>query len=103
MKIEYSRQATSDLEQIEDYYCERAGPQVAVDLLDRITGALDRLIRRNPKAGRTRHDLGPDVRMFPVLPYLIFYRVTRSSVYVIRILHGHRDIRPPLASLLVAI
>jgi plasmid stabilization system protein ParE len=91
------------LQHIGYYYCDKARLEIAVNLVERISGTLERLIAHNPKAGRTRSDLGPNVRMFPVLPYLIFYRVTRSSVYVIRILHGHRDIRPPLASLLLAV
>lgn len=103
MKIEYSTKAESDLQQIGYYYCDKAGLEIAINIVERITGTLERLIGHNPRAGRTRHDLGPDVRTFPVLQYLIFYRVTRRSVYVIRILHGHRDIRPPLASLLLAV
>ncbi len=92
-----------DLRHIEEYYANRAGPAVAQDLVERITGTLERLVVRNPKVGRARRHLGEDVRAFPVLPYIVFYRVSDRHVYVIRIVHGHRDIRPPLASLLVAV
>lgn len=60
-------------------------------------------IARNPRAGRLRQDLGPDIRSFPVLPYVVFYRIKRGRIDVVRILHGHRDIRPPLGSLLAAV
>jgi toxin ParE1/3/4 len=103
MRIEYSVQAASDVENIKDYYWDKVGPEIAIDLLERITVTLERLIQRNPKSGRSRDDLGPNIRMFPVLPYLIFYRTAHGRVYVVRILHGHRDIRPPLSSLLVAV
>ncbi len=84
MTIEYTTQAALDLEHITEYYAEKAGTEVADDLVRRVTRTLEHMVRRNAKAGRTRPDLGPDIRTFPVLPYLVFYR-------------------PPLASLLVAV
>jgi plasmid stabilization system protein ParE len=43
------------------------------------------------------------VRSFPVLPYIVFYGADGSGIHVIRILYGHRDIHPPLVSLLLAV
>lgn len=103
MIVEYATQAIVDLRHIEEYYANRAGPEIAQGLVERVTGTLERLLVRNPRVGRARPHLGEDVRAFPVLPYIIFYRVLDRRVYVIRIVHGHRDIRPPLASLLVAV
>lgn len=103
MKLKYDAQAASDLEQIERHYAERADAQAAEKLLDRITSTLERLMARNPHAGRLRPELGVAIRSFPVLPYVVFYRIEGRRVYVLRIIHGHRDIRPPLASLLAAV
>jgi toxin ParE1/3/4 len=44
-----------------------------------------------PGIGTRRDDLHPGLRSFPVEPYLIFYHV-EETVYVLRILHGARDI-----------
>ena len=103
MKIFYSAASVEDLGRIGEYYAERVSPQIARELTRRIKDTLDRVIRRNPQAGRRRVELGPEVRSFPVLPYVVFYSAAGRHVYVIRILHGHRDVRPPLASLLVAV
>jgi len=50
-----------------------------------------------------RDDLEAGVRALPVLPYLVFYIVEAKRVYAIRVLHGSREIKPPLASLLLAV
>lgn len=39
----------------------------------------------------------------PVLPYLVFYIVKAKGIYVIRVLYGHREVKPLLASLLLAV
>jgi len=34
----------------------------------------------------------PDLRSVLVLPYVIFYRVMDSSVDIVRVVHGRRDL-----------
>lgn len=103
MKVEYSMQAVDDLWHMEQHYAERASSEVAKALVQRITSTLERLIARHPRTGRVRPELGPETRSFPVLPYVVFYRIAPGRIFVERILHGHRDIRSPLASLLLAV
>lgn len=103
MTVRYGPEATEDLDRIEQHYADRAGEKIAERLLTRIAETVERLISRNPRVGRLRPEFGPEIRSFPVLPYVVFYRVKDRNVFVIRILHGHRDIQPPLASLLLAI
>lgn len=103
MRIGYTVSAITDLEQIELYYAERTGAHVAQEYVERIKRTLDRLIAKNPRIGRLRPELLEGMRSFPVLPYIVFYRIEGRRVWVERVLHGHRDIRPPLASLLVAV
>jgi toxin ParE1/3/4 len=102
VKIRYSPEAVADLENIEEYHSDKAGTDTATSLVKRIRDTLEKVIRRNPRAGRARPDLGEGVRTFPVLPYVVFYQIENGRMYIIRILHGRRDIRPPLASLLIA-
>jgi len=45
-----------------------------------------------PLMGRTRDELRPNVRGFPVGNYIIFYRDTLEHIEIIRVLHGARDI-----------
>jgi toxin ParE1/3/4 len=45
-----------------------------------------------PKAGRKRPELSASVRSSAVGNYVIFYREKQSTVEVVRVLHGRRDI-----------
>jgi toxin ParE1/3/4 len=103
VKIEYSELASADLLHIEQYYAERTGLDFATVMRRRLRSTLELLVGKNPRIGRARPDISPDTRSFPVLPYVVFYRVERRRIFVLRIIHGHRDIRPPLASLLTAV
>ena len=103
MRVEYTVEAISDLTLIEAYYSARAGFDTAQRLVERIAGTFERLVSRHPRAGRLRDDLEAGVRALPVLPYLVFYIVEAKRVYAIRVLHGSREIKPPLASLLLAV
>jgi plasmid stabilization system protein ParE len=102
LRIDYSPEALSDLDRIQEYHSEKVGVDFAQSLVERIMGTFERIAGRNPRAGRIRDDLDLGVRALPVLPFLIFYIVDKKRVYVFRILHGHRNIKAPLASLLIA-
>jgi toxin ParE1/3/4 len=50
------------------------------------------LLGENPYAGRSRDELRPGYRSFPVGQYLVFYRLSESRVEIMHVLHGKRDI-----------
>ena len=64
-------------------------------LADRFEEVAQMLAER-PQSGRTRDDLAPGVRSFPIGAYLLFYRPVRDGSEVARVLHGRRDIGPGL-------
>jgi toxin ParE1/3/4 len=52
-----------------------------------------RLLAESPRMGRTRPELGPNLRSFPVGDYLIIYEEsTADTIEVVRVLHGSRDL-----------
>ena len=62
---------------------------------DRFLDLLDDKMRRladAPGMGRSRPELTPGLRGFPVGDYLIFYRPLPFGIEVVRVLHGARDI-----------
>jgi len=56
-----------------------------------------KMLSRNPQAGR-RTEWSEDLRLFPFENYLIFYRSTRETLFIVRILHAARDVTPDLLS-----
>ena len=46
-----------------------------------------------PGMGRDRSELRPGIRSLPVKSYVIFYRFDEERVFVVRVLHGARNMR----------
>lgn len=62
---------------------------------DRVIDAIhekSELLATAPELGRSREELAPRLRSFPVGPYVIFYRPVLDGIEVARVLHGARDI-----------
>ncbi|HEV3306472.1 MAG TPA: type II toxin-antitoxin system RelE/ParE family toxin [Candidatus Sulfotelmatobacter sp.] len=53
-------------------------------------------LARRPHMGRSRPELGTDLRSFPVGRYIIFYVSTPKGAEIVRVLHGARDIESVL-------
>ncbi len=51
------------------------------------------MLASNPGMGRKRDSLVPNLRSFPVVNYLIFYRPINQGIEAILVLHGARDIQ----------
>jgi toxin ParE1/3/4 len=82
--------ARSDLAEIWDYIAEdnESRADAFVDLIDQKFHEL----ASHPHMGRSRDELGEDLRSFPVGRYVIFYRAMPQGVEIIRVLHGSRDL-----------
>lgn len=102
MMIVLSPRAKRDFRHIWSYCFEEFGSRRADELVARITATLNETIGTFPEAGRPRPEFKEGVHSFPVVPYVAFYSVEKRRVHVLRILHGHRDLQPPLMSLMVA-
>jgi toxin ParE1/3/4 len=50
------------------------------------------LLAIQPRAGRLRPELAPELRSFPVGRYVVFYRPQDDGIDVVRVLHSARDI-----------
>jgi toxin ParE1/3/4 len=70
-------------------------PKAADHLLSRFAEVADLLASR-PAMGRSREDLAPGLRAFPVNKYLIFYRAITGGIDIVRVMHGRQDIGPDL-------
>ena len=89
-RVVWPPQARQDLRQIGRYFARVASPDVADKLLREIRDATEKLAER-PFLWRPRDDVMPGLRAVLVHPYTVFYRVTDSTVEIVRVLHERRD------------
>jgi len=91
MNVTFSRFAGADLESIYHYIADNSGESAADKVVRDIEASLQRLAEF-PNAGRDRSDLLPGLRSYPVISYLVLYRIEDGRIVVVRIAHGSQDI-----------
>ncbi|MDR3793544.1 MAG: type II toxin-antitoxin system RelE/ParE family toxin [Terracidiphilus sp.] len=86
-------EAEADLDDIWFHVAQASGSfEIADRLIDSLTERFLLLVH-HPHAGRARdEDLRPGLRSFPIDNYVIFYRIEGTSVLILRVLHGSRDL-----------
>lgn len=84
-----SRPAREDLDDIW-LYIARDSIEEADRFIDLLTAKFP-LVASQPRMGRLREDLAPNLRCLPVKNYLILYRSLKGSVQIVRVIHGARD------------
>lgn len=89
-KIIKSPHAKSDLLDIWDYIADDS--TTSADNFLNTIGHKIQTLARSPKMGRTREELAPNLRSFPVGNYIIFYRPIKNGVEIARVLSGARDL-----------
>jgi toxin ParE1/3/4 len=89
--VVWSPEAEGDLLVIWHRGATRFSPRVADEHLREIHRAAMRLATA-PLMGRVRSDLRPAMREIVIYPTVLFYRVKRGQVEVVRVVDGRRDI-----------
>jgi toxin ParE1/3/4 len=82
--------ASRDIEQILD----RLATQSSLDASDQILAQINQKCRRLaqfPMMGRSRPELGWEIRSFPISPYLIFYRPIAGGVEIVRVMQKTKN------------
>jgi toxin ParE1/3/4 len=92
MRYRVSENAERDLDEVYLYWAERASPEIADRIIDKIT---DRfwLLGEHPDAGKASESIAAGVKCFPAGKYLIYYRATRVGADILHVFHGARDQR----------
>ena len=85
-----AQQAKDDLVEIW-LYIAADSPSAADKFIDYVHEQCGKLCS-SPEIGRKRNELLPGIRSLPVKRYLVFYRVTSSTIEIARILSGYRDL-----------
>lgn len=88
---ELSQEADKDLEDIFDYTVEKFGLDQAVLYVSSFENTFEALCN-NPKLGRERTEIREELRSVVKESHVVFYRILKSKIRIVRILHGSRDI-----------
>ena len=91
LAVSWSPEAEQDLLAMWIHVAREAAPDVAAEQLRSVDRACEAL-GDWPHSGRARDELSSGVRSIVVDPYVVFYRVGKSAVEVIRVLHERRDV-----------
>jgi toxin ParE1/3/4 len=89
--IVVSPRAAADLDDIWEYTTERWGERQAAIYLRLIKAAIG-VVAADPKAGRVCDEVRLGYRRYPVGSHMLFYRVTKVTIVVVRILHQRMDV-----------
>ena len=87
--VRVSRDADRDLDDIW-LYIARDNLDAATRLLGEIRACFS-LLAKSPEIGRTRNEMRPGMRSYPVGNYVIYYRVGEAHIGILRVVHGARD------------
>ncbi|MCH8827727.1 MAG: type II toxin-antitoxin system RelE/ParE family toxin [Chloroflexi bacterium] len=87
---DFSPEAQQDLTQIHDYIAQDS-PDAALRLIVSLEQHCQ-TIAENPMIGQSRPELLHALRSFAAGSYIIFYRPTDDGIYILRVIHGARDI-----------
>ena len=89
-KYQLSDPAEADIDEI---LVHIAGDNIdaALVLFDKFVDCFEMLAKWN-ESGRRRSELTDGLRSFPIGSYLIFYEIRELDIFIVRVLHGARDI-----------
>lgn len=90
MRLELSRRAQADLDDIRDYSAERFGAGRAITYLDMIEQAFRRIVEF-PEIGPAHGGSNGVVRSYPAEEHRIYYEHDAGRVFVLRVLHKAMD------------
>lgn len=88
--------ARKDVRDLLAYTGRRWGPTQQALYNQQINEAFE-LLSRNPELGPAKPHLAHNIRAYHVQQHMIYYRLTSSSIVVVRILHQRMDASEHLA------
>lgn len=87
-----SKKSQEDIESIYEYGKYRFGKDVAINYLIELQNCFENL-SENPEIGKKRNEIRKGLYSFPLVSHVIFYRILKTQIRIVRVLHGSRDIQ----------
>ena len=88
---ELSQEADKDLDEIFDYTEAEFGFDQAVAYINQFDVIFGKLLD-NPEIGKKRDEIKPGLRSFPKAEHIVFYRILKDRLRIVRVLHVSRDL-----------
>jgi toxin ParE1/3/4 len=88
--VRWAKSAQDDLARIAHYY-QAVDPTLPVGMIERIVKATH-ILAELPQAGQGTAKAGRRRWRVPRTDYVLFYRVERDQILVLRVLHGARQL-----------
>jgi len=89
MKIAWSPEATEDLVSLRAYIAED-NPAAARRTVQHIVESIEQLLPDNPRIGRAGRVPGTRELVIPRTPYIVPYRLQRTTIQILRVYHAAR-------------
>jgi len=88
VKIRWTQSASDDLKSVHEYLSEHA-PSPADTIVDRIFAGID-VLEQYPNLGRQGRLNGTRELVITGTPFIVFYRLRKSQVEILGVLHAAR-------------
>ena len=89
MKIVWSPEAIQDLVSVRAYIAED-NPAAARRTVQLIVESIEQLLPDNPRIGRAGRVPGTRELVIPKTPYIVPYRLQRTTIQILRVYHAAR-------------
>lgn len=96
--LKFSQQASRDIDEIYLYGFINFGENQADLYSEKMKNLILETLCRNPLIGRLDGRVNPAIRRFDFESHVIFYDVTDTVIFIVRILHGSVDFVKHLSS-----
>ena len=90
-RITRSSEADDDLVSCWLYGANEWSPEQADEHLFEIESICERLLD-NPELGKSRDELVVGVRSIVIRPHVVFYRVSKTEIEIVRVVHQRKDV-----------
>lgn len=87
-----SEKTQEDIDSIYDYGHQKFGKNQALSYLIELRSYFE-LLLKNPNLGKHRDEIKVGLLSFPYASHIIFYRIFKNHIRIVRVLHGSRDLR----------
>ena len=87
-----SQKSKEDIDAIFDFGFQKFGKEQALNYLNELRSHFE-LLLKNPEIGKKREEIKKVLYGFPFISHIIFYRILKDQIRIVRVLNGSRDIR----------